>query len=154
MSQASQPANAADALASVSAGLSLLAGLEATELTAVEQAECLRAMERAHAQLVAARSTVLAAFTAARAFEDDAAGGPQSWLRWQTRITGAAASDAVAWTQRLADHPAIATALASGQISVVMGPQDLLVVRPAARRGPRGRGPDSPGRRGGRSGPA
>jgi hypothetical protein len=118
MSQASRPANAADALASVSAALSLLAGLDATELTSVEQAQSLRAMERAHAQLVAARSTVLAAFTAARAFEDDAAGSPQSWLRWQTRLTGAAASDAVLWTQRLADHPAIAAALARGQISV------------------------------------
>lgn len=107
----------ADALASVSAALSLLAGLDATELTSAEQADCLRAFERAHAQLLAAPSTVLAAFNAARAFEDDAAGGPRSWLRWQTRITTAAASDAVAWTQRLADHPAIAKSLADGHIS-------------------------------------
>jgi len=118
MGQASKSADAAAALASVSAALSLLAGLDATELTSAEQADCLRAMECAHAQLLAARSTVLAAFTAARAFEDDAAGGPRSWLRWQTRITTAAASDAVVWTQRLADHPAIARALADGQISV------------------------------------
>jgi len=67
---------------------------------------------------VAARSTVLAAFTAARAFEDDAASGPRSWLRWQTRITSAAAFEAVAWTQRLADHQAVAETLAAGQISV------------------------------------
>jgi hypothetical protein len=102
----------------VSAGLSLLAGLDPTELTSAEQADCLRALERAHAQLLAARSAVLAAFTAARAFEDDAAGGPRSWLRWQTRITTAAACDAVAWTQRLAGHPAISAALASGEVSV------------------------------------
>ncbi len=46
------------------------------------------------------------------------AGGPRSWLRWQTRITTAAACGAVAWAQRLAGHPAIATALAAGQVSV------------------------------------
>lgn len=38
--------------------------------------------------------------------------------RWQTRITNAAASDAVVWTLRLADHPAIAAALTSGEVSV------------------------------------
>lgn len=118
MSLSRQPGGAADALASVAAGLSLLAGLDATELTSAEQADCLRALERAHAQLVAARSTVLAAFTATRAFEDDAAAGPRSWLRWQTRVTSATASDAVVWTQRMADHPAIATAMGDGQISV------------------------------------
>jgi hypothetical protein len=106
MDQLSLPGSAADALASVSAGLSLLAGLDATELTSAEQADCLRAMERVHAQLLAARSNVLTAFTATRAYEDDAAGGPRSWLRWQTRITTAVACDAVA------------RALAAGQISV------------------------------------
>ncbi len=118
MSQSAQPGSAADALASVAAGLSLLTGLDAAELTAAEQADCLRALERAHAQLLAARSAVLTAFTAARGFEDDGAGGPRPWLRWQTRITTAAACDAVAWTQRLAGHPAITTALAAGQVSV------------------------------------
>jgi len=49
MGQASQPGSPADALASVSAGLALLAGLDATELTSAEQADCLRALERAHA---------------------------------------------------------------------------------------------------------
>jgi hypothetical protein len=63
--QSAQPGSAADALASVAAGLSLLAGLDTAELTAAEQADCLRALERAHAQLLAARSAVLTAFTAA-----------------------------------------------------------------------------------------
>jgi hypothetical protein len=118
MGQASQPGNAADALASVSAGLAALAVGDATELTTAEQADCLRVLERAQSQLVAARSVVLAAFTISRGFEDDAAGGPRSWLRWQTRITNATASDAVGWTQRLADHPAVAGALAAGEVSV------------------------------------
>src|SRR5215469_16540907 len=102
MCQPRQPGTAAGALASVSAGLAALAGLDPAELTPAEQADCLRALEQAHARLVAARSAVLAAFTAARGYEDDAA----------------AASDAVQWTQRLAGHPAIAAALKGGQLSV------------------------------------
>jgi hypothetical protein len=49
MSQSAHPGSAADALAPVAAGLSLLTGLDAAELTAAEQADCLRALERAHA---------------------------------------------------------------------------------------------------------
>jgi hypothetical protein len=37
MSQSAQPGSAADALASVAGGLSLLTGLDATELTSAEQ---------------------------------------------------------------------------------------------------------------------
>jgi hypothetical protein len=64
------------------------------------------------------RSAVLAVFNASRGFEDDAAGSPVSWLRWQTRVTGAAASAAVGWMRDLAAHPAIAAALATGDLSV------------------------------------
>jgi hypothetical protein len=39
------------------------------------------------------------------------------WLRWQTRVTRAAAAGAVGWMRRLAAHPVIAAALAEGQIS-------------------------------------
>jgi hypothetical protein len=123
MCEASQPTSAADALTSVSAALSQLASADATELTTVEQADCLRALERAQSQLVAARSAVLTAFTAARGFEDDAAGGPRSWLRWQTRVTGATAAAAVAWARDLAAHPAVAAALAAGDMSVSVARQ-------------------------------
>ncbi len=118
MCQASLPASAADALGSASAALRWLAGADATALTAGEQADALRALERVQAQLVAARSAVLAAFTAARAFEDDAAASPVSWLRWQTRVTGAAASAAVGWMRDLAVHPTVAAALTAGEVSV------------------------------------
>ena len=47
-----------------------------------------------------------------------AAGSPVSWLRWQTRVTGAAASAAAGWMRDLAAHPAIAAALAAGDLSV------------------------------------
>jgi len=117
MCQADQPTSAHDALASVSAALSGLASADATELTTAEQADCLRALERAQAQLVAARSAILAAFNCARGFEDDAAGGPRSWLRWQTRVTTATAADAVGWMERLAAHPAVASAMAAGDVS-------------------------------------
>jgi hypothetical protein len=75
-------ATAADALAAVSAGLSHLAGLDLTTLTTAEQADCLLALGRADAQAIAARSAILAAFERGRGFEDDAAGGARSWLRW------------------------------------------------------------------------
>src|SRR5205823_5247116 len=39
------------------------------------------------------------------------------WLRWQTRVTTAAAAGTVGWMRRLAVHPVIAQALAEGQIS-------------------------------------
>ncbi len=117
MSQASEPASAHDALASASAALSGLACSDTTELTTAEQADCLRALERAHAQLIAARSAVLTAFSSARGFEDDAAGGPRSWLRWQTRVTTATAADAVGWMERLAVHPSVASAMAAGEVS-------------------------------------
>lgn len=117
MSQPGEFASASEALAAVSAGLSHLASLDITTLTTAEQADCLRALGRADAQAVAARSAVLAAFDRTRGFEDDAAGGSRSWLRWQTQITQAAAAGAIGWMRRLAAHPVVAGALAAGRIS-------------------------------------
>ncbi len=117
MCQAHQPVGAADAVASAAAALGWLAAADATDLTGSEQAEALRALERLQGQLIAARSAVLTAFTAGRVFEGDAAGSPVAWLRWQTRITSAAASAAAGWMRHLAAHPAIAAALAAGDMS-------------------------------------
>jgi hypothetical protein len=111
MCQDLPPASAADAVGSASAALGWLA-------TTAEQADALRALERVEAQLTAARSAVLAAFTASRGFEADAAASPVSWLRWQTRVTGAAAAAAAGWMRDLAGHPALAAALAAGDLSV------------------------------------
>src|SRR5215469_4675990 len=105
-------ASAADALAAVSAGLSHLAGLDMTSLTTAEQAECLRALGRAEARAVAARSAALAVFDSTSGFEADGAAGAWAWLRWQTRTTPAAAAGAVGWMRRLRAHPKVATALA------------------------------------------
>jgi Domain of unknown function (DUF222)/HNH endonuclease len=112
-----QVTSAAGAAEAVRAGLAWLTGADLTQLTGAEQAACLRALGRADAQLVAAQSAVLAAFDTARGFELDGAGGPRSWLAWQTRITGAAAAGAVGWMRRLRQHPHVAGALAAGQVS-------------------------------------
>ena len=117
MCQVTPPASAADALSSASAAVGWMAAADATGLTTAEQADALRALERLQGQLVAARSRVLSAFSSARGFEDDAAASPVSWLRWQTAVTGAAATAAAGWMRDLAAHPLIAAALTAGQLS-------------------------------------
>jgi hypothetical protein len=107
----------AQAIAAVLAGLGLLAGVRAADLPAAGQADCLRALERAESMLVAARSAMLAAFTASAGYTDDGQYSPKTWLAAQTRVTRAAAGAAVQWMRRLDAHPAVASALAGGGIS-------------------------------------
>jgi len=105
------------ALAALDAGLSWLATADMVALTADEQADCLRALERAESRLTAVRAAVLSAFDTAGGYEADAARGSRAWLRWQTRVTGSAATIAVGWMRRLRAHPAVARVLARGEIS-------------------------------------
>src|SRR5438552_10766885 len=69
------------------------------------------------AKHTAARARVLAAFTAEDGYEDDGQGSARMWLRWQTRVTKAAAAGAVGWMRRRAVHPVSGQALTEGQIS-------------------------------------
>src|SRR6266704_3554437 len=115
--QPPEPATVADAAAMAEAGLAFLAAADTASLTTAEQAGCLRALERAESRHTAARARVLYAFTAQAGFEDDGHGSPRTWLKWQTRISGGAAAGAIKSMQRLAAHPAIAGALAAGEIS-------------------------------------
>jgi hypothetical protein len=108
---------AAGAISAVLGGLGSLARLSAADLPAAGQADCLRALERAESMLVAARSAVLAAFTASAAYTDDGQYSPKTWLAAQTRVTRGAAAGSVTWMRRLADHPAVAAELAAGDIS-------------------------------------
>ncbi|HXZ75892.1 MAG TPA: DUF222 domain-containing protein, partial [Streptosporangiaceae bacterium] len=85
--------------------------------SAAVQAQALRVLERAEAKHTAARARILAAFTARDGHEDDGQGSARMWLRWQTRVTKAAAMGAVGWARRLAAHPAVAAALAEGELS-------------------------------------
>src|SRR5262249_17500595 len=112
-----EPATVADAAAMAEAGLAFLASADTASLTTAEQADCLRALERTESIHTAARAKVLYAFTAQAGYEDDGHGSPRTWLKWQTRIGGRAAYTAVQWMQRLAAHPAVADALAAGEIS-------------------------------------
>lgn len=113
-----RPRTAAEAVAAVEAGLRYLTGgLQASELTTVEQADCLRALARAESIHTAATVNMLAAFTARSGPAEDGQGTPRAWLRWQTRVTVGAAAGATGWMRRLARHPDIGEALAAGAIS-------------------------------------
>jgi hypothetical protein len=111
------PVNVAEALSMLDRALEALAAADAGSLPSAVQAQALRALERAEARHTAARAQFLAAFAAQDGYEDDGQGSARMWLRWQTRVTKAAAMGAVGWMRRLAVHPVIAAALAEGQIS-------------------------------------
>src|SRR5215813_5401132 len=110
-------ASTGQALAALHEALAFLAAADAAGLTAAEQADCLRGLQRAESVRVAAQAAVLDAFSEGCGHQADGHGTARSWLRWQTRITGAAASAAVAWTRRLAAHPRVRDALAAGTVS-------------------------------------
>src|SRR5215469_13479159 len=84
----------------------------------VADAQALRALERAEARHTAARAQILAAFSAQDGYQDDGHGSARVWLKWQTRVTRAAAVTAVGWARRLTAHPVIASTLADGELSV------------------------------------
>ncbi len=111
------PADAAQALAAVRAGLAFLAAADPADLTGAERADLLRGLCQAESQHLAARSAVLAAFDAADDHCADGQPTSRAWLRWQARTTSAAAGAAVAWARRLRGHPRVAAALAAGDIS-------------------------------------
>jgi hypothetical protein len=107
------PANAGQALAMMQAGLSFLA----KTAPAGAEAEVLAGLERAEAQLTAARARALSGFCAGHGYEADGQYGPKPWLRAFTRVTKAAAAGTLAWMRRLDAHPAVASALADEAIS-------------------------------------
>ena len=111
------PATAGEALSAISAGLDYLSAADVASLTTAEQADCLRALEQATARHTAARSRVLAAFHAQDGSAADGHASTRTWLKWQTRISGGAASDVMGWMRRLSAHPAVADALAAAQVS-------------------------------------
>src|SRR5712671_6098911 len=117
MCDSQPPSCTADALLMISAGLGYLNQCDAPGLGAAGQAEALAALERAEAQHTAARARILSAFTSARGFEADGQFGPKPWLRGLTKITKGAAAGAVGWARRLAAHPAVAEALAAGEVT-------------------------------------
>src|SRR5580700_395435 len=111
------PENAAEALAAIQAGYKYLATVPAAELTTAEQADCLRGLATAGSMHLAATTSVLGAFDATGGCTADGQISSKAWLRWQTRVSGAAAGAATAWLRRLRAHPAVGKALAEGRIS-------------------------------------
>ena len=111
------PVTAADAVATAQAALGWLAAADVASLTTAEQADCLRALERAESLHTAARARVLTAFHAQNGSADDGHGSTRTWLKWQTQITGGAAAGAIGWIRRLSAHPAVTDALASARVS-------------------------------------
>src|SRR6266571_3410570 len=110
-------ASASEAMDMVRAGLRFLAAADATELTAEEQAECLRGLEQANSVATAARTSVLGAFTAGKGYAADADYSPRAWLIHKTSVTRGAAVSYTAWVRWAARHPEIFAAMAAEKIS-------------------------------------
>src|SRR5581483_7765383 len=110
-------ASASEALEVARAALGYLAAADATELTVAEQAGCLRGFEKLNSVAVAARTSVLSAFTADQGYAEDGDYSPRSWLMHRTGITHGAAVSRTAWMKWAAAHPAVHAALAAGRIS-------------------------------------
>ena len=111
------PATSSEALAMLTAAMGYLAAADPTQMPAAEQARALAALERLDAMETAARSLILAAFTAAQGYRDDGDYSPRSWLIHRTRITNATAGDHAGWSRRIQAHPHILAALATGDLS-------------------------------------
>src|SRR5690349_14906461 len=101
----------------VHTALDYLNTCDAASLPTVTQAGALRELSAAEAKHTAARSAVLSAFSAQRGHEDDGQGTARSWLRWQAKVTRAAAATASGWARRLSAYPAVRDALAAGELS-------------------------------------
>ena len=112
-----RPVTVDAALAMLDRALDALNATDMGPLPAAVQAAALRGLERAEAKHTAARTGVLAAFTAQSGYTDDGQGSTRQWLTWQTRVTRGAAASSMAWLRRLAAHPLIGQALAAGEIS-------------------------------------
>ena len=117
MSQSAPPASATEALGMLESALGYLSAADATALAAETQARCLHALERATAVGTAARTWILAAFTAGQGYCADADYSPRAWLVNRTRVTKGAAAGYTAWVRRAAAHPQVAAVLAAGQMS-------------------------------------
>ena len=154
MSSVAPPASAAEALGMLKAAMGYLAAADATQLAAGTQAQCLRALERVHSMGTAARSSILAAFTAAQGYTADADYSPRAWLIHQLRVTKGAAVAYTAWVRRRGGAPAGRGGAGGGGDFGVVRPDDLRLDRQAAGGLPPGRGRDlADGGAGGR-GPA
>src|SRR5712692_164522 len=110
-------ASATEAMDMARAALGYLAAADATALAAETQAQCLHALEQAAALGTAARTSILAAFTAGQGYSADGDYSSRAWLIHKVRVTKGTAMAYTAWVRRAAAHPEVAAALAAGEIS-------------------------------------
>ena len=80
MSDVISPVSTDQALEMLTAALGYLAAADATEMTAEEQARCLKVLERATAIGAAARTSMLGAFTSGKGYSADAQYSAKTWL--------------------------------------------------------------------------
>src|SRR5271163_23149 len=111
-------ASADDALEALESALGYLAAADPTQLPTAVQARCLHRLERADAVSTAARARLLAGFTDAQGYCEDADYSPVMWLVNQTRVTKGCAAGHVGWSRRPGAHPRVAAALAAAEVSV------------------------------------
>ncbi len=107
----------AAALAMAGASLGYLRDPGAASLPPAELGGALEAIGMLGGKLAAARAAVLARFEAERAFAGDGHGSATAWLKARSRMTGQAAGAQVRQMRQFRDHPVIADAVASGQVS-------------------------------------
>src|SRR5690242_12745742 len=93
-------ASVSEAIDMVRAGLAFIASADATALSTEEQAETLRALERASSVATVARTSVLTAFTVGKGYSADADYSPRAWLMHQTGITKGESGSHTAWVKR------------------------------------------------------
>jgi Domain of unknown function (DUF222)/HNH endonuclease len=110
------PASTAEAMDMVLTGLRHLTAADPTAMASRAQAECLQTLEQADAMSAAARAWLLAAFTNAQGYSEDADYSPTAWLIHRTKVTKGAARGHVAWSRRTITHPQVVAALAEGTV--------------------------------------
>ena len=85
------PASTVEAMDMVLAGLRYMIAADPTAMASRAQAECLQTLEQANAMNAAVRAWLLAAFTNAQGYSEDADYSPTAWLIHRTKVTKGAA---------------------------------------------------------------
>jgi hypothetical protein len=111
------PGSVAAALAMAAAGLGYLRDPGAGSLVSSELGGVLEAVGVLSGKLAAARAAILSRFDAERAYAGDGYGSSTAWLKARGQMTGRAAGAEVRRMRQFRDHPVIAGAVASGQLS-------------------------------------
>jgi Domain of unknown function (DUF222) len=107
----------AEALRMVNASMDYLNGPGAAEPDAAACGPVLRSLAQVQAKFTAVHAAVLAKFDAADAHDADGYGNSAAWLMAMTDMTKPDARAEVRQMRLLRDHPALADALAAGDIS-------------------------------------